>query len=452
MTIEELLEGIEGTMVEFKQEDSKEFYRSLAALANGPGGVALLGVTDTKRVIGYPCTDKSIKKLSDTIVNKLQIHPTITPTEIDGRYIVRIDVKPSRTPISLDGRYPIRVGNTTRDMLPDELREFFLASVQWDALPNEIPLSAIHEPTVRAFLSLAQQKGRLTITDPGEPVESILRRLGLMRDGSLTNAAVLLFGEHPQELFPAATTRVGRFRTETEIAGDRWIDGNLFIQVAKGEEAIREFINVRYEISDDAMRAGFARREIWDYPLVALREALVNALVHRDYLRQNQQTVIKVYDDRIWFHNPGGLPNGLTVERLLAEPQSIPRNPLIAKVMYLAGSIERYGTGMARIIEVTGDAGLPRPMISDSAADFSLVLKKEIFPSARLRGMGLSDRQIMAVDRIKTQGSLTSGEYQVLISRSKRVAYMELTYLVDLGILKREGAGRTTRYVLGDED
>jgi ATP-dependent DNA helicase RecG len=452
MTIEELLEGIEGTMVEFKQEDSKEFYRSLAALANGPGGVVLLGVTDAKEISGFRCTDKSIRELTETIVNKLQIHPTITPIEIDGRDIVRIDVRPSRTPISLNGRYPKRVGNTTRDMLPDELKDFFLASIQWDALPNEIPLSAIHEPTVRMFLSLAQQNGRLNVTAPNEPVELVLGRLGLIRDGMLTNAAVLLFGERPQELFPAATTRVGRFRTETEIAGDRWIDGNLFVQLSKGEEAIREFIIVRYEISEKAMRTGLARREIWDYPLVALREALVNALVHRDYLRQNQQTVIKVYDDRIWFYNPGGLPNGLTVERLLAEPQSIPRNPLIAKVMYLAGSIEQYGTGMARIIEASGDAGLPRPTISESAQNFSLILKKELFPTARLRGMGLSDRQIMAVDRIKSRGSLTSGEYQELISRSKRVAYMELTYLVDLGILIREGAGRSTRYVLRDGD
>lgn len=448
MTIEELLAGIEGTTVEFKEEDSKEFYRSLAALANQQGGVVLLGISDAKEIVGFRSSDKSIKKLSDTIVNKLLIHPTITPISVGNHEIVRIDVKSSRTPIAFEGRYPTRVGNTTRDMLPEDLREFFLASIEWDAITNDVPIAEIDEPTVRAFLSEAQEKGRLSITDPGESIDAVLRRLGLICDGKLTNAAVLLFGTHPERYFPGATTRIGRFKTDTIITGDRWINGNLFVQLSKGEEAIKEFINLRIDISDESMQASFARREIWDYPLVALREALVNSLIHRDYLLQNQQTVIKVYDERIQFRNPGGLPNGLTVEHLLMEPQSMPRNPLLANVMYLAGSIERYGTGMARIIEAIDEANLPSPEFVDSPTGFKMTLWNDISESW-LRGKGLSDREILAVLHVKEYGSISSSEYQNLVNRSKRTAYVELSHLVECGILRRVGETKPrTRYVL----
>jgi ATP-dependent DNA helicase RecG len=449
LKIEDLLAGIEGTTVEFKEIPNNKFYRTIAAFANTRGGTVLLGVSDAKVPVGFSCTDGAINKLSDTIVNKLQVHPTITPITINGREIVRIDVRTSRTPIAYEGRYPTRVGNTTRDMLAEDLRSFFLSSVEWDGLTNDISLSEIDEPTVRVFLAQARAKGRLDVVDPLEPVESVLRRLGLFRDGHLTNAAVLLFGKEPQQSFIGAVTRIGRFRKETIITGDRLIAGNLFNQLAKGEEAILEFINVQYDLSEEAMRESFVRKEIWDYPLPAIREALLNALVHRDYLHQNEQTTIKVYDDRIRFSNAGGLPWGVTVEELLAEPRSVPRNPLIAHVLYLAGLVERFGSGMERIVAVLQEAGLPAPEFKSSAAGFSLVMRKDPFSEKVLKKKGLSERQIMVILSIRETGQITTAEYRQLVGGTRKATNRDLRDLTAAGVLYQVGVhGKSIQYRL----
>ena len=149
----------------------------------------------------------------------------------------------------------------------------------------------------------------------------------------------MLFGKDPQSHFINASLRVVKIKGENMIIGDRLIDGNLFAQFFNGEEAIKNFINVRYEIKDK-----FQREEIWDYPINAIREALLNALIHRDYFKWNVQTQIKIFGDRIWFYNPGQLPNGMTLKELESVHPSVPRNPLIVHVVYLSGLIEELGS------------------------------------------------------------------------------------------------------------
>ena len=115
--------------------------------------------------------------------------------------------------------------------------------------------------------------------------------------------------------------------------------------VIPSEEVIKNFINVRYEITGEQL----TRKNIWDYPLEAIREALLNAVIHRDYFKYNVQTQIKIFNDWIWFFNIGGLPEGITLEQLKTTHPSVARNPLIVHIFYLAGLIEEYGSGIGRI-------------------------------------------------------------------------------------------------------
>ncbi|MFA6333119.1 MAG: ATP-binding protein, partial [Methanoregula sp.] len=229
------------------------------------------------------------------------------------------------------------------------------------------------------------------------------------------------------------------------IIGDRWIAGNLFHQLSVGEEALRNFINVRYEISGETPE----RKEHWDYPLPALREALMNALVHRDYFKKNEQIMIKIYDDTIWFHNPGGLPKGLSIEQLKEKPQSIPRNPLIARIFYLAGYIERYGSGIQRILTSFADAGLPEPEFQTDTWGLALTMKKDIFTGEYLAGMGLNERQVNAVIYVKIHGRITNREFIGLTAQkvTTKTASRDLKRLCDIGILKQIGTtGKGTFY------
>lgn len=234
-------------------------------------------------------------------------------------------------PISFGGTYYKRVANTTREMKAEELRTHFMRGTYWDSICGDYSFKEINEDSVRKFIRNAVAKGRLKATEKDD-IKEVLNRLKLVVEGRLTHAAIMLFGKDPQKYFINAIVRIGRFKDEATIIGDKVINGNLFQQAEEAEQAIKGFINVRYEI-----KGGLERKEIWDYPLEAVREGLLNALIHRDYFKSNIQTQIKVFDDYVWFYNPGGLPEGMTIEKLTKVHSSIPRNPSIMHIFYLAG-------------------------------------------------------------------------------------------------------------------
>ncbi|MDO9326653.1 MAG: ATP-binding protein [Methanoregula sp.] len=448
MTLDQLLNQIETRELEFKEKPNPALFKTLSAFANTNGGVVFVGISDKKEITGYRCSNADLKELSDTIVNKLAIHPVIEPIKCEGKTILRIDVKKSKTPVAYEGRYYSRVGNTTRLMDIEELKEFLISSIEWDSLLSQRGLADIDEETVRLFVRQAKSAGRLPGADEREPIETILTRLGLMKGDQLTNAAFLLFGKKPEHPYLSdPVLRIGRFKDGATIIGDRWIAGNLFHQLSEGEEALRNFINVRYEISGETPE----RKEHWDYPLPALREALMNALVHRDYFKKHEQIMIKIYDDEIWFYNPGGFPKGLSIEQLKAKPQSIPRNPLIATIFYLAGYIERYGSGIQRIFTTFADAGLPEPEFKTDSWGLSLRMQKDIFTEDYLAQMDLNERQLQAIPYLRKQGSISKREYQDLVSISTRTALYDLTVLVNKGVLVRVGTGKSSRYVLSSK-
>ncbi|GAH15758.1 unnamed protein product, partial [marine sediment metagenome] len=180
--------------------------------------------------------------------------------------------------------------------------------------------------TKDGMILLGVEKNRLTDVSLNEMPQVILEKLELMTDGKLRNGAFLLFGKNPQKYFTNLCVRIGRLKTETTIIDDKWAKGNLFEQFEQTLTILKQHISVRYEIK------GIEREDIWDYPIPALREAMLNALIHRDYFNIANFITIKVYDDHIWFFNPGGLPEGITVEQLKRPHQSYLRNPLIAKV------------------------------------------------------------------------------------------------------------------------
>lgn len=150
------------------------------------------------------------------------------------------------------------------------------------------------------------------------------------------------------------------------------------MQVEALTNAIKKHINVSYVIED------VHRKDVWDYPLPAIREACINALIHREYM-DSAEIQIKIYDDRIWFWNPGGLPEGLTIEDLKKEHASKPKNKLLAMVFYYAGLIERWGTGTKRMVDLCKKQGLPEPEFKEEFGGFSVILQKDIYNERYLK-------------------------------------------------------------------
>ena len=430
--------------IDYKEKFGERVLKDLSAFANTEGGSVVIGISKTGKIKGINLSNKELEKITEKIVGKLGIHPDIEIEEIKGKNILKISVQKSRIPVSFDGKYFERVGNTTREMKPDRLRQFFLRGTNWDSIINEdAKFNEIDEETVKMFIRMGKVKGRLRVFDENADIKTLFKHLKLSNKGKLTNAAIILFGKDPQKYFLNAVSRVIRLKNEITPIGDRLIDGNLFRQVVEGEEAIKNFLGVRYEIKE------LVREEIWDYPLPAIREALINALIHRDYFRWNVQTQIKIFDGYIWFYNIGGLPEGITLEQLKEPHSSVPRNPLIVHIFYLAGLIEEMGTGIERIMEAMSRAGLPEPEFEEEMGGFSVYFRKDIYTEEYLRKMGLNERQIKAVMYVKEKRKITNREYQEIVNTTKRTATRDLKDLTEKGILKQIGdTGKGTYYIL----
>jgi ATP-dependent DNA helicase RecG len=444
MNINEILKGTENTSVEFKEEINESIFKTTSAFANKDGGIIFIGISDKKEIKGLEYTNSLLGDLTNKIVSLLGVHPQIDYIKINEKDVIQIKVKKSTLPVSYKGKYYTRVGNTTREMQGEELRSFFIKDTNWDGLTGNYNLDEIDPETVRKFIRMASRNGRLKTADEDEDIKTILKKLKLIISGKLTNAAIMLFGNDPQKYFINALVRVGRFKDETTIIGDRHIGGNLFKQIEEAEEAIKNFINVRYEITGEQL----TRKNIWDYPLEAIREALLNAVIHRDYFKYNVQTQIKIFNDWMWFFNIGGLPEGITLEQLKTTHPSVARNPLIVHIFYLAGLIEEYGSGIGRIMDSLRETNLPEPELKEEFAGFSLYMRKDYYTEERLREIGLNDKQIKAVMYVKEKGKITNREYQELNFVSNKTAYLELSDIIKKNIFSVEGSGRTVAYNL----
>jgi ATP-dependent DNA helicase RecG len=432
--------------MEFKEKWTDDSLKTICAFANTSGGELIIGISDKGEIVGVKDTEKLIRDLPDKIRDKLKITPSISVEEKEGKEILHIKIFPSSIPVSYEGKFYVRSGSTTQELKDTELAYFLLEKMgkTWDSLSSGFDISEIDFSTIEMFKNLA--KNRIPSIKEFDSVEKIFLNLKLFDENEkITNAGILLFGKEPQKKFISATVRVGRFKNSTHIGDTVVIEGNLFKQVDEVMNAIRKHLNVRFEIK------GVVRQDVWDYPLEALREAVINALIHRDYLSP-AEIQIKIYDDRIWIWNPGKLPPQIKLEELKKEHSSYPRNPLIANAFYLAGFIERWGSGTERMVQLCMEQGLPEPEYKEEFGGFSVYFYKDIYTEENLRKMGLNERQIRAVMYVKQKGKITNKEYQMINGIKERMATLELNQLVERGIFRRVGTtGKGTFYAIAKE-
>jgi ATP-dependent DNA helicase RecG len=470
----------ENEMLDFKRTWHKGVLETIAAFANTRGGRVLIGVEDDGSVSGFAASDQDFQKIVNEIVTVLSLHPSLTWLEMDSKRVLEIRVPNAGVLIACQGRYFTRVGNTNRDMTPHQVaqRSLELSGHTWDGLPvgtdSDLDVNAIQR-----FVRQAQP--RLPAMQEGDPPERILENLGLRRDGRPTRAAILLFGLEPKRFFANTHVHMGRF-LETNNAGsgpvgtgrmvgqqildDRMIEGNLFEMIERIFQSLRLYQHTRLGANGRITRQGptlhavvgtpdeptmlemLQRREDWEYPLEALREAVLNALMHREYSDSNE-IQIRVFDDRLEVHNPGTLPDDLTTDdlRRVGHPSRL-RNPLIAQTLFYAGLIERWGTGTTRMIQQCKEAGMPEPEFLAERRSFRVIFRKDTLTRERLEQQGLDERQILAVLYVKDRGSITNGVYQTLTDTPRRTAARDLLDLVTRGLLEQVGERKGASYRL----
>ena len=375
MTSEELLRIIkegEGQSVEFKGSFSPDVGRTICAFANTNEGTVLLGVSDDGRVRGV--SEGAEGKVAGIAHScKPSIYPKIDKVVHEGKLVLVVRVPHSEGTLhSFRNVVYKRIGASDMPLSAEEVIAFARQArvIRFDNQFCDASLSDIDEAMVRRFVRFAIAHGRLDI-DPEMPTEEVLDKLELKEGNRLTYAAVLLFGKDPQRFVLQSEVRCARFKGKEALTfiDMKVLRGNVIEQIDSAEKFVMNHIRLSAEIK------GFLREERWEYPLPAIREAITNAICHRDYF-STANVHVSIYDDRIEVWNPGGLPPGLTVEALKGPHKSIPRNPLIANALYFIKYIERWGTGTQRMISEAVNHGLPEPELRETNGGFEVVFRK----------------------------------------------------------------------------
>lgn len=451
VTTDKLLEFIsagESETVEFKESFGDKALEAISAFTNSRGGTLLIGVKDSGEICGVQIGKKTLEDIANRIQEATdpRLQPLLSIIEHREKSIIVIRVSAGTgTPNSVRGRYFRRSGRTNQRMSHEEIMQRMVASIglSWDAcIEPAATLDDLDPKLITRFMETVKKLGRRPIPDSSSDYE-FLRKMELIRDEAPTRAALLLFGKNPGSYFPSAFVKIGRFRSLTLIVDDREVHGTLLEQLDEAMSWFRERLKTTFVIS------GKPERDVlWEYPLSALREAVTNVLCHRDYtsLAHSQ---IRLYDDRLEIWNAGALPPSLTPDLLLQEHDSIPRNRKIAEAFFYAGLIERWGSGTTRMAEELEAAGMPPPTFISEPGRFRLTFHREALAENRLRNMGLSERQLLAIAYAEAHETISNTDYQTIARVSKRTASRELNELKLKNILVAEGIrGRGTIYRL----
>lgn len=435
----------ENQNIEWKESWRDEYLKWICGFANAKGGKIFIGKNDNGEITGV----ENHKRLMDDIPNKIQtllgIICDVDLHEEDGKYYIEIDVKPYDVPISYQGKYHIRSGSTKQELRGNALNDFLLkkAGKTWDdVIEPRASFSDIDLNAIEAFKSGAAKSKRLPFIENENDIEPILENLLLLEDGSLKRAAILLFSKTPERFFINAYVKIGRFgESDSDLKFQEIVEGNAFQLADKTLEVLdRKFFvsPISYE--------GLQRIEGWEYPYEAIRETILNAVVHRDYMGAPIQ--ISVYDDKLIVWNEGRLPDDMTVEDLKKKHSSRPHNPILASAFFKGGLIEAWGRGTLKIVDECKKAGLPEPDIELNSGGISVTIFKNIYSEKHLKDKGLSDRLIKVVSFVKENGSITNGDYRKMFEISEKTAYRDFEKLVELKLLKKEGEKKGTFYTL----
>lgn len=453
ITLSALDKSSESQTLELKESFSNEALETIGAFANAQGGTLLIGVRDNGKIVGINLGAGTLEEWAQKIQAKIQprVLPSITVEKENSAPVGVIVVQASRAPVSVDGRYYKRVGRTNQLMSYEEIEYRILESSQtsWDSqIEKDGDINDLDEALVTRFIDELNKEKRRPVHE--RDWQQALEKLELTKGGKPTRAAILLFGKNARRFHESAYIRVGRFKSLIEIIDDNMFDGPLFEQLEAAMNWFRDRLQTRFVIDEAVLSAPenklFQRDVVWEYPLAALREGILNAICHRDY-KADLPIIIRLFDDHVSIENSGRLPPLLTPADLLKEHKSYPHNKLIAAAFYNTGAIEKWGSGTLRIADALKAQRQPAPQFDTNAYEFKLTLYRST--GDKQIQLRLNERQIKALEYMRGNGKLTNSEYQALFGVSKPTASRDLAELAERGLITKVGkTGKGTEYII----
>ena len=427
----------ENQQIEFKPNFNEDVIETLVAFANTQGGRVLVGVNDKGLPISsFRIGKESIQNWLNEIKNKTQpsILPDVKVMEHNGVEIIEFKIPEYPVkPVACRGKYYKRVLNSNHQMSLSEISDLYLKTfnMSWDYyIDSQHSLDAISVEKINLFIAK-----RLQGNNNEDPLH-LLQKYDLIRDGRITNAAYLLF---VNGFSPLTGIQAGRFKSATKIIDSVTISTDLFTEVDELMSFVRKHLMMEYIITGNVQR-----EERFDYPEEAIREIVLNMIVHRDY-RESGDSIVKIFDDRIEFFNPGTLIGGLTIEQLLSDnytPKS--RNTLVNIMFKETGAVEKYGSGIHRIINECERHGGVKVDFNLQQHGFKVTITKIM--SAVAKDVNDVTKEILIL--IANNSKITIDELSTKINVDRRTILRKIEQLKKENKLERKGGRKDGKWII----
>lgn len=445
--------------IEWKTKWKDDYLEWICGFANAQGGRIYIGCNDDGEVVGLSNSRKLLEDIPNKIRNAMSIVVDVNLLMQDGKEYIEIVVPQYPVAISCKGVYYYRSGSTMQTLSGPELESFILRKrgASWDNMPLPgFTVDDIDDSLVDKFKKLAAKKGRIDKSVLEESKADLMEKLRLTNAGYYTNAAMLLFSKNPDKWQLGAYTKIGYFETDADLRYQDEIHGSLLEQIDK----IMEVLYLKF-MKAKISYEGIQRIERYFVADEALREALLNALCHKQY-ESCTPIQISVYDDRLYIANCGKLPENWTVNNLMSKHASKPYNPSIANVFYLAGFIESWGRGIEKICQACDEDGSPRPEYTINPGD---IMIKFTAPEDRVIRFGsqgvttkvtakvtikVTDKEIEVLDLIREDPGYSMDEIAKRLSVSRKTVAARIKSLKEKGILERIGATKNGHWQINE--
>jgi len=457
----------ENQNLEWKESWRDEYIKWICGFANAQGGTLFIGKNDRGVVTGVPKTSKLMEEIPNKVRDILGLIIDVNLIKENDKEFLEIVVDPYPYPVSYKGQYHYRSGSTKQVLKGPALDKFLLKKQgkRWDGVPvPNVTIKDLENDAFKLFKAKALKSGRVSKEVLSENNEMLVENLRLKDGNYLKRAAVLLFHPDAETYFTGAYIKIGFFHTEADLIYQDELHGNLFEQSEKAMDLLlTKYLKayISYE--------GITRVERFLFPREALREALLNAIVHKDY-GSGVPIQIKVYENKIIFWNEGELPENWTIERLKQKHPSNPYNPDIANAFFRAGLIESWGRGIEKIETECRNIGIPVPEYKYLPSSFMLEIdatemlnkihKQNLSYSeekesgekgnqkrwsekvVRKGGQKLTDKQQELLDILRQTPSISRKKLSSLLKINESAIQKRLEALRTKGILKRKGAAK----------
>jgi ATP-dependent DNA helicase RecG len=453
MTSEQLniiLQEGEGFNIEFKQavpSKLRELADELCAFANAAGGILIVGIKDDNTILGVEIDNtmrSRIREAIKTIDPPLDV--LVEEMQIDDKKILCLNVKAgNHKPYAVSGNIFVRNGpNSEKITSIEKMREFFQlsgrlffdeASCNKFKYPDDFDSAFFQE-----FLKNAGITASISEL-------AIIENLQLTtEEGKFKNGAVLMFGKDVQRFVDTAIIRCVLFKGTSKryILDVKEMTGNLVNQYEEALKWVISKLNLRYEIES---QKGGPRLELLEIPEPVFREALINALAHRDYYERGANIMVEIYDNRVEITNPGGLISTIPINEF--GTRSFSRNPLIFGLFNRMDLVEKIGSGINRMKEAMLTAELTEPEFNLEGI-FAIKLYRPINIEAWLQSSmnSLNDSQIKILYLIHKNPELTATEIAQNLSLSVAAIEKNISNLKSMGVIKRMGSKKSGYYTI----